>query len=114
MITSFRSVWATTLHTLQVSLTCRWKPYIVSSSIVLENARLSPEVFDSNVVTDEADVDVQSGLNCVNIYHFSNESKTLTFRYKCDACGSSAFTMPGNTMLKSGTTENVQEIWNAL
>ena len=42
-------------------------------------------VLDSNAVADEADVDVQSELNRVDIYHFSSESKTLTFKYKRDA-----------------------------
>jgi len=89
-------------------------PLEATYSFQLDCAGECSMVLDSNVVADEADVDVQSGLNRVDIYHFSSESKTLTFKYKCDACGVSAFTVPGNTMLKSGTTENVQKTWNAL
>jgi len=60
---------------------------------------------DSTVVVEEADVDLQSGLNRVDICCFSSELQTLAFKYKCDACGVSASTVPDNTVLKSRTTK---------
>ena len=39
---------------------------------------------DSNVMVDEADVGLQSGLNRVDIYRFSSELKALAVKYKCD------------------------------
>ena len=39
---------------------------------------------DPNVMVDEADVGLQSGLNRVDIYRFSSELKTLAVKYKCD------------------------------
>jgi len=72
-------------------------PLETTYSFQLDWAGECSMVLDSNVVAVEADVDVQSGLNRVDIYHFSSESKTLTFKYKCDTCGVSAFTVPGNT-----------------